>query len=252
MEKIRISAVRYANTYPFIFGLTEHGFDKRAILGTDHPADCATKLINDKADLGLIPVAAIPYIKEPQIIGDYCIGADGKVRTVQIMSNTPFGDVEAVYLDYRSRTSSRLIKVIAENFWKREFKWVDTVSGFDFEMISKNEAVVLIGDQCFEFENLYLYKLDLAEEWKKFTGLPFVFACWVANKTLPEKFTEDFNKALSYGVRNIDLVVERFGDSGAIKGTDLRRYLTENIDFVLDNKKRRAMDLFLELEKDLK
>jgi len=76
MDKIRISAVRYANTYPFIFGLTEHGFSKKAVLETDHPADCAFKLITNRSDLGLLPVAAIPSLKEPHIIGDYCIGPD--------------------------------------------------------------------------------------------------------------------------------------------------------------------------------
>ena len=251
MEKIRISAVRYANTYPFIFGLTECGFTKKAVLETDHPADCALKLIDGRSDLGLMPVAAIPFLKEPTIIGDYCIGANGKVRTVQIMSNTPFEDVKTVYLDYRSRTSVALIKVIAASFWKKEFKWVDTASGFNFEMILNREAVVLIGDQCFELEGKFIYKCDLAEEWKKFTGLPFVFACWVANKPLPDKFTEDFNNALYYGVNNIDLVLERFGKAGAITGTDLRKYLTENIDFILDTNKRTAMNLFLDLQKSI-
>jgi chorismate dehydratase len=251
MDKIRISAVRYANTYPFIFGLTERGFDKKAILETDHPADCALKLITDRSDLGLIPVAAIPSLKEPHIISDYCIGANGKVRTVQIMSNTPLKDIKTVYLDYRSRTSVSLIKVIAKCFWKKQLNWMATESGFNFEMIASREAVVLIGNQCFEIEDHYLYKCDLAEEWKKYTGLPFVFACWVSNKLLPDDFTEDFNKALSYGVKNIDMVVDWIGNSGSITGAELRKYLTENIDFLLDDSKKKAMDLFLDLQKDL-
>jgi len=251
MDKIRISAVRYANTYPFIFGLTECGFRKKALIETDHPADCAIKLITNRADLGLIPVAAIPSLKETHIIGDYCIGANGKVRTVQIMSNTPLKDIKSVYLDYRSRTSVSLIRVIANSFWKKQFNWRDTSTGFDFEKIAESEAVVLIGDQCFEFEDHYLYKCDLSEEWKKFTGLPFVFACWVSNKLIPDDFTEDFNKALSYGVRNIDMVVDWIGNSGSITGDELRKYLTKNIDFALDENKKKAMALFLELQKEL-
>jgi chorismate dehydratase len=139
MEKIRISAVRYANTYPFIYGLTESGFDKKAIIETDHPSDCAAKLISGRSDLGLIPVAAIPLLKEYHIIGDYCIGADGKVRTVQIMSNSPFKDVEKVYLDYRSRTSVNLVKVIARRFWKKDFTWVNTSK--DFVLNTKTSTV---------------------------------------------------------------------------------------------------------------
>ncbi len=251
MEKIRISAVRYANTYPFIYGLTESGFDKKAIIETDHPSDCAAKLISGRADLGLIPVAAIPHLKESHITGEYCIGADGKVRTVQIMSNSSFDTVNKVFLDYRSWTSVNLVKVIARRFWQRNLAWVDTSENFDFKSIGNNEAVVLIGDQCFEYENEYLCKIDLAEEWKKYTGLPFVFACWVANRPLPSEFIADFNNALSLGVNNIDKVAERFGESGPITGMELRKYLTENIDFYLDNKKREAMNLFLKYLKGL-
>ena len=122
MDKIRISAVRYANTYPFIYGLTESGFDKSAIIETDHPSVCAEKIISGRADLGLIPVGAMPEVKQPVVVSDYCIGADGKVRTVQMMSNSHLEDVTRIYLDYRSRTSVRLIKVIAGNFWNRDFE----------------------------------------------------------------------------------------------------------------------------------
>jgi chorismate dehydratase len=251
MEKIRISAVRYANTYPFLYGLTESGFDKRAVIETDHPSDCAAKLIEGRCDLGLIPIASIPLMKESHIISDYCIGANGRVRTIQMMSNYEFKYVSNVYLDYRSRTSVNLIKVLARHYWKKDFIWIDTSEGFDFGSVRNNEAVVLIGDQCFEFESHYRYRCDLAEEWKKYSGLPFVFACWASNKLLPADFIEDFNNALSFGVRNIDLVTERYGKRGSITGIELRKYLTENIDFHFDNEKRKAMGLFLDLLKTL-
>jgi len=252
MEKIRISAVRYANTFPFIYGLTESGFDKKVILETDHPADCASKVISGKADLGLIPVAVIPLLKEFHIIGNYCIGANNKVRTVQLLSNTRFADVETVYLDYRSRTSAELVKVLAMNKWERQFHWVNTSKEFDFVNIAPGEAVVLIGDQCFECENQFMFKIDLAEEWKAFSGLPFVFACWTANRQLEKSFVDEFNKALETGVKNIDSVVEKFGKSGSIRGHDLKIYLTENIDFDFNDEKKRGMNLFFELLKKLK
>ena len=251
MEKIRISAVRYANTYPFIYGLMVSGFDRKAIIETDHPAECAAKLISGRSDLGLIPVASIPLLKESYITGDYCIGANGKVRTVQLMSNSPFDDVEKVYLDYRSVTSVNLVKVLAMKFWKRKLEWINASNDFDFKSVKGNEAVVLIGDQCFELENQYLNRIDLAEEWKNYTGLPFVFACWVANRRLPARFTYEFNRALSLGVENIGKVVTRFGGSGTITGTELRDYLTLNIDYNLDNSKRKAMSLFLEYLREL-
>jgi chorismate dehydratase len=251
MDKIRISAVKYANTYPFIYGLIESGFEKKVILETDHPADCASKLISDSVDIGLIPVASLPLLKEYHIISDFCIGSNGNVRTVMLLSNCPFEDIETVYLDYRSRSSVNLSKVLAKNYWRKEFSWLNTTKGFDFINIGLNEAVVLIGDQCFEFENSFRYKIDLAGEWKEFTGLPFVFACWTANKKLDGRFIEEFNEALQLGVNNIDAVVEKFGESGNITGEILRKYLKENIDYYYNEEKKKGLKLFLELMSEL-
>ncbi len=247
MSKIKISAVKYANTYPFIYGLKESGFESKVILETDHPSDCASKLIAGKVDIGLIPVAALPLIKECHIITDFCIGAKGNVRTVLLLSNVPFEEVNNIYLDYRSRSSINLTKVLAKNFWLREFNWINTSKGFDFLNIGLNEAVVLIGDQCFEYENRYRYKIDLAREWVKYTGLPFVFACWTANKVLENSFLEEFNEALSLGVNNINGVVEKFGQTGIINGIVLKNYLTQNIDFNFDDNKKKGLKLFLDL-----
>jgi chorismate dehydratase len=251
MEKIKISAVRYANTYPFIYGLTASGFDKKAVIETDHPSDCSDKLISGKADIGLIPVATLLELKEYYIISDYCIGADGNVRTVQLMSNSDLNNINTVYLDYRSRTSVNLVKVLARFKWGIDFNWAGTSDRFDFKGIGKNEAVVLIGDQCFEFENSFRFKYDLSGEWKEYSNLPFVFACWTANKSLPESFISEFNSALRTGVENIDKVVEHFKNNGLLIASDLKKYLTENIDFLLTAEKKKAMSLFLSLLKQI-
>jgi chorismate dehydratase len=251
MGKIRISAVKYANTYPFIYGLKESGFDRKVILETDHPADCASKLMTDLADVGLIPVGALPSLKEYHIISNYCIGANGNVRTVMLLSNTRPDDVNTIYLDYRSRSSVNLAKVLAGNFWKRDYVWKDTSPGFDFAGIADGEAAVLIGDQCFEYSGMFLHATDLAGEWKKFTGLPFVFACWTANKILDEGFIKEFNDALLSGLNNIDAVVSKYGKTGSIRDGDLRKYLTENIDYNFDSGKMKALELFLEMVEKL-
>jgi chorismate dehydratase len=251
MAKIRISAVKYANTYPFIYGLVESGYDKKTILETDHPADCAAKLTSGKIDLGLVPVAVIPLLKESYIISDYCIGTNGNVRTVMLLSNCAFGEIEKIYLDYRSRSSVNLAKVLAKNHWKKKFKWISTEKGFDFINIGMNEAVVLIGDQCFEYEKSFRYRIDLGGEWKEFSGLPFVFACWTANRKLDKRFVTEFNDALRAGVENIDAVVERFGSAGTITGEVLKKYLTENIDYNLNEEKKQGLNLFFKLIKKL-
>jgi chorismate dehydratase len=247
MNKIRISAVKYANTYPFIYGLNESGFNIRAIIETDHPADCATKLINGRVDIGLIPVAALPQLQKYHIISDYCIGAAGRVRTVMLLSNCPFVDIKTIYLDYRSLSSINLTKVLAKYSWQKGFNWKNTSKGFDFINIGLHEAVVLIGDQCFEYEKRFSFRIDLAEEWNKYTGLPFAFACWTANKKLDNGFLNDFNNALALGVNNTPAVVEKYGKTGFIKGEDLKIYLTENMSYDLNEDKKKAIKLFLEL-----
>ncbi len=250
-KKIRISAVRYANTYPFIYGLTVTGFDKKAVIETDHPAHCAEKLINDKVDIGLIPIAAIPKMEKHYIITDYCLGAYGKVRTVMLLCNCSLHDIHTINLDYRSLSSVTLAKILARHAWKKDFRWNNTHEGFDFLHIPDNEAVVLIGDQCYEYEKKFRTRIDLAEEWNMLTGLPLAFACWTANKKLDDQFLSEFNQALTTGVKNISAVVEKYGKSGIIRGKELRIYLTENIDFELNDDKRKAIKLFLELMSNL-
>ena len=122
-RKIRISAVRYANTYPFLYGLSETNFDRIADITTDHPADCAKKLLTDEVDIGLVPVALLAYMKRYWIITDFCLGAYGKVETVLLLSDCPFDRVDTIYLDYRSMSSITLVRILAENSWKRKFLW---------------------------------------------------------------------------------------------------------------------------------
>jgi chorismate dehydratase len=249
--KIRISAVKYANTYPFLYGLKEAGFEKKAVIETDHPAHCAEKLIYDKADIGLIPVAALPMLRESYIITDFCLGAYGKVKTVLMLCNCYINDIRTINLDYRSLSSISLARILAKFAWKREFRWNNTTEGFDFLNIPPHEAVVLIGDQCYEYEKFFNTRIDLAEEWNLFTGLPFAFACWTANKKIDVPFLEEFNDALAIGVNNIPAVVEMYGNTGIIKGEELGTYLTENIDFRLNEDKYKAINLFLEMLKKL-
>jgi chorismate dehydratase len=246
-EKIKISAVKYANTYPFIYGMTETGFDRKVIIETDHPSQCAEKLISGKVDIGLIPIAALPMLREYYMITDYCLGAYGKVRTVLLLSNCPFSEIRSINLDYHSLSSVNLARILAKNAWKREFTWKNTQTGFDFLHIPYNEAVVLIGDKCFEFESRFRYRIDLAEEWYKLTHLPFAFACWTANKKLDNEFIAEFNNALAAGVKNIPAVVEKYGRTGTIRGENLRIYLTENMNFDLNDDKRKSINLFLEM-----
>lgn len=240
--KIKVSAVSYLNTFPFIYGLENSDIINQLDLQLDMPADCAQKLLANKVDIGLVPVAIIPELKEHYIISDYCIGAEGKVNTVLLLSDVPLNEIEEIQLDYQSRTSVNLVQVLAKEFWGISPKWVNASAGFE-NKIEGTTAGVIIGDRTFNLSKPYKYQYDLAEEWKKMTGLPFVFACWVANKQLPDAFIKSFNAALALGVNQIDEVVN--DSSYSISKDQFLSYLKDDISFVLDDGKYQAIDKFL-------
>lgn len=250
-NKIRISAIRYANTYPLNYGLRESGIEEDAIIDIDHPAECARKLSTGEADIGLIPVAAIPAITGLTIISDYCISSNGPVRTVLLVSNSELNNIVSINLDYRSKTSVALARVLAARLWKKKFDWKETSPGFDFANIPDNEGLVIIGDQCFELETKYKFKTDLASEWKKLTGLPFVFACWVSNRQLPEEFIQKFNDALHFGISHIDNAIRKYGELSLMPAEILKSYLVHNIDYRLNQEKYKAMNIFFDYIKEI-
>ena len=112
----RISIVNYLNSKPFIYGLKDFQFSEATSIEEDIPSVCADKLINGKADIGLVPVAALPLIPLHTIISDYCLGADGKVGSVLLLSEVPLNEVEYVLLDYQSRTSVMLCRILYKTY----------------------------------------------------------------------------------------------------------------------------------------
>lgn len=242
---IKISCVSYLNSQPFIYGLKNNSIINEIELSLDIPSVCAEKLLSGKVDIGLVPVAIIPELKESHIISDYCIGADGKVETVLLLSDVPLEKIETIILDYQSRTSVLLVKVLADRFWKISPQWTDGENNFE-KKISGTTAGLVIGDRTFTMKSKFKHVYDLAEEWKKFTSLPFAFACWVSNKKIPSDFISHFNNALESGLKNIPTVASQYPSNG-FSALD---YLTKKVSFSLDAKKKEAMKLFLEMSEE--
>ncbi|GAA4913649.1 menaquinone biosynthesis protein [Mucilaginibacter defluvii] len=247
MKKIRISAVSYTNTTPFIYGIQHTDFVDKIELSLDIPADCAQKLIDDRADIGLIPVAATLNMPEWHIVSDYCIGANGAVASVFIFSNCDIHEVKRVQLDPQSRSSNNLARVLLKNFWKIDPELITDAPDYATPS-DPYTAFVQIGDRTFGKAEQYPYAYDLAEEWQKFTGLPFVFAAWIANKPMSADFVKEFNKALKFGLENrlsLFKVLPHRNDF------DIEDYLLNKIDYDLTDKKREALFLFLDLIRKL-
>lgn len=244
MNTIRISAVSYLNTLPFVYGIQNSGLEGIE-LSLDNPSECARKLINGQVDLGLIPVAAIIDINHPHILSDYCIGADGPVKTVSILSDVPIEEIENIYLDYQSRTSVLLAKILVSRWWKINPNLLDAFPGYE-QKIEGTTAGLVIGDRVFTEAKKHKYVYDLGEEWKKMTNLPFTFALWVANKPLPKEFQAQFTKALEFGALNKKKAMELYtGDHVSKK--ELLDYLENAISYNFDSKKDEALHMYLQL-----
>lgn len=243
MELIKLSAVSYLNTLPFVFGLKTSGKLDDIDLSLDIPSVCAEKLKRCEVDLALVPVGAIPSLYQPIPVGNYCIGAEGDVKTVLLLSRHPLSEIREVALDFDSRTSVQLVRVLAREYWKIHPGWRQLEPG-EAENPLDCEALVAIGDKTFHLVHRFPYIYDLASEWIRFTSLPFVFALWLANKPLPADFLQRFDQALEYGIQRKQEIPDYFSDR-IPAGVDVLSYLENNISFPLTPEKRKGMELFL-------
>lgn len=240
MNKIRISAVSYTNTLPFLQGIKASATLMEQIdLSVDYPSECARKVLADEADMGIIPVAALLELPNYEIIGDYCIGSDGAVDSVFIFSSKPITEVKRLRLDPQSRTSNGLAQILLKHYWKQE---VEVLTA------GEADAYVLIGDRTFGQKDSMPYVYDLGQYWKALTGLPFAYAVWVANKPLPSSFKEAFNAALKDGISHpLDVIA----DLPVYPNFDYEKYLTQSLDFHLTADKRKAIETYLAYFKTL-
>lgn len=200
-------------------------------------------------EIGLVPVALLPELDNYKIITNYCIGADGKVDSVKLYSQVPLNEIKTVTLDYQSRSSIKLTKVLNRFYWKQNFEYKDAKPGYE-QNISGTNAAVVIGDRTFSLNGTFKYEFDLAEEWKKMTGLPFVFAAWVTTSEIDPEFVHEFNETLLHGITNTKKAIEGSNIQHPINFNALD-YLTKKISYGLDNSKQEALQLFLKYSSQL-
>jgi len=208
LEKIwKVGAVSYLNTKPLLYGILRSAEVMRHLeLTIDYPSRIAQDLIDGDSDMGLVPVATIPRLKEYHINGRYCIGAEGEVASVCLFSEVPMEQVQTVLLDYQSRTSVALLKVLLRFYWKVTPTFINTHEDYRAS-IRGTTAGLVIGDRALEQRRVSPYIYDLASHWKAFTGLPFVFAAWISNRPLDPGFVRIFDEANAVGLAKLPEVL---------------------------------------------
>ena len=240
MKKIKVGAVSYLNTKPLIYGFEQGMMSDEVDLIMDYPSHIAAMLVDDEIDAGLVPVTIISELQEHYLISDFCIACDGEVGSVGLFSDVPLSKIKKILLDYQSHASVELLKILVNEYWEID-PVIETTSDNYLSEIKGTTAGLVIGDRAFEQRKTSEYFFDLGLEWKKFTGLPFVFAAWISNKKMDKSFIESFNRANLAGLQNIDEIVAK----NPFPLFDLKAYYSSYIHYRLDDNKKRGMNFFL-------
>lgn len=241
LDKIRVGIVNYLNTQPLLYGLERSPVaDKIELIG-DYPSRIAELLLNDKIDLGLVPVAVLNIMDSYHIIGNHCIGTEGEIASVALFSEVPMEAIEKVYLDYQSRTSVALLKYLMKEYWGIRPTIIEAKDDSYLLEIKDKTAGLVIGDRAFRQRKVSTFIYDLGSEWRSITGLPFVFAAWVSKKPLSEDFIAAFDTANQMGLDHITEITKSLN----FDLYDLEKYYRLHLSYDLDEAKRKGMALFL-------
>jgi len=251
MRRLRISAISYLNTAPLMWDF-DHGpagqqFDIEYTL----PSSCARSLATRTADIGIIPAAAYTQIDGLQILPDVAIASRQAVRSILLVSRRPIDEVRSVALDTSSMTSVALTKVIFEKWLGGRRTFTAMEPNLD-QMLRSCDAGLLIGDPALQVDRSRYQTLDLAEEWIRHTGKPFVFAFWaVRADALPESdpaldLAAVFRNSRDHGLEaaSLDRIAQEWAPRLNMSKDDVRFYLTKNIHYELDSSCLEGLKLF--------
>ena len=275
MHTPRISASSYSNTAPlvwsFLYG-SQHG--NVEIILDNAPARSAELLTQDRVDAALVPVIVSQYIPEVRIIPDVCVGARERVQSVALITRgAELSDVRSVALDVSSRTSVILTKIIFREFLGFEPEWRDAAPDID-AMLDSADCALLIGDPALSISDFgsgisdfdranaennpyatdsksevripksQIRKYDLAELWKRYTGLGFVFAMWMTRR---HECPIDFAAARDEGVQHISEIASNYEPEIGLSRDQMIEYLSNSISYSVDDSMQAGMKLYFEL-----
>lgn len=245
MGGIKISAVSYLNAQPMIFGLLHGAHRAWHDVQLDIPSRCADRVISGEVELGLMPVAMLPRVPNGWIVGTHCIGAEGAVDSVCLLSSTPVEQVEVIHLDPESRTSIGLCRILAREHWGIEPRFVPLSLHHIERELRAGEALLLIGDKALVHSGRFEYVYDLAMAWRSYTGLPFMFAAWISNCKLPEEYIAAFESDLTWGVAHRRESLEYWDGPLPLPFEEALAYLENRIDYAITPEKEEARLRFL-------
>ena len=250
MRRLRISAISYLNTAPLMWDFEHGAAGSRFEISYTIPSGCAQALAEGSGDIGIIPAAAYTQVPGLQILPDVAIASRRAVRSILLISKTPVEQVRTVALDTSSMTSVALAKILLQ--WlggPREFTPMQPSLE---EMLSRHDAALIIGDPALQIDRSRYHTLDLAEEWIRFTGKPFVFAFWaVRGEALTEAdpsmdLARVFRDSRDHGLEpeSLSTISREWSAKLKLSEGEVRSYLTQNIHYRLDAECLEGLRLF--------
>ena len=252
-SRVRIGAVSFLNTKPLIYSLLQPTSSNTEFeLSVHVPSRLAELLKVGSIDVGLIPT--IEYFRASEegpssyrIIPDISISSHGAVRSIQLLSRVPIPQIRSVGLDTGSRTSHALLRIVLTE--KYGLQPTFSASPPSIELRSADtDAVLRIGDAALRQLDSAPYSVDLGAEWNELTGLPFVYACWVASGDIDfGKAVQILQEAKEVSVKQIPEIARVEAKAMGLPETLCNDYLTNRISYNLGDTEIAGLNRFYEL-----
>jgi chorismate dehydratase len=249
-RKVLVGAVSYLNTKPLVYGLADRCPWVELVF--DLPSRLADRLADGELDVALIP--SIELLREPgySIVSDACIGCCGAVLSVKLFSRVPLERLQTLALDEGSRTSVALVRILL----KRRFALEPRITGLPIGMepaACDADAILVIGDRAIHGPpGEYAVVWDLGTEWLRWTGLPFVFAMWVARPGVPHAaLAEALCAARDRGLAALPRIVAAAASPLGLESDECLVYLRDRLHFHLGPDEVRGLELFYRFAVDV-
>ena len=215
------------------------------------PAECADRLADGRADIGIVPAVELNRQKL-EVIRGTGVACHGPVRSILLISKLPFAEIRKLATDSTSRTSVALSRIIlARKYGVEPEHWPQ--APHIGKMLENADAALIIGDTALLLDpkTLPFHVLDLGQEWAEMTGLPMVFAVWAARAGVPRQDSKPFTDSLRFGLEHMDDIVREWYPKLGLAESLVREYLTKNIVFELGEREYLGLKTFLQYASEL-
>ena len=250
MRRLRVSAISFLNTAPLMWDF-EHGERRDFDIAYTVPALCAEAVKAGAVDIGIIPAITYATIPNLLVLADVAIAARGPVRSILLVSEKPLEQVRTIATDSSSRTSVALLRVLLEKRFGGA-RPLSTMAPDLPRMLAKCDAALLIGDSALRVDRTRYQVYDLAEEWLKLTGKPFVFVFWAVRMAALAEIAPGtdlarvFRESRDHGLepRNVAQLAQEWAPRVGLSEADVLSYLTGNIHYSFGRGARDGLELF--------